>query len=213
MASASSLVLDKTELHEEHKYIYQTLIDAYKDIGVGINFTELPYTRSVVSANSKTIDGIMLRAENHTRGYSDLIRIKLPFPVSNTIVVINKTLCPNCKLSQLYSIAHVSGFSFPETSLNISGSQNYKIELSENERLWHFFKAGRVNAIVTCDTYLPESLRDESKYRYVQIESNQMYHYLHKDHQAIAESLKTALQSAANMRSDSKTRAVLTSPQ
>nr|WP_136251074.1 hypothetical protein [Ningiella ruwaisensis] len=190
---AKQIVLSSSPIHDEFKIAEQMLEEAYAQVGHTLRYQDLPYTRSIVSANVGVIDGLSLRLEQHTQNYPNLIRINVALLNSKTLVVINKKLCPNCDIGKLRSIGAVSGFEFPESKLQLEDNTNLKIELAEHHRLFTFFEAGRVNAIVTSNLFLPDRLRDTQKYRYVQIAEQDVYHFVHKQHQALAKQLDVAL--------------------
>jgi hypothetical protein len=190
---ATSLVLNAAPVSSEFTHANALLVRGYENIGVTLKFTHLPYIRSAISANVGVIDGLDLRLETHTESYHNLIRVEVPLLLSKTILVINRKLCGECEVSELRSLAVVAGFTFPEQVLRLDNSQNLLIELAEHEALFRFFQRNRVNAIITSDVFLPDYLRDNIKYRYVEIARQNAFHYLHKSHLQLAIRLQRSL--------------------
>ncbi|WP_371193940.1 hypothetical protein [Glaciecola sp. SC05] len=190
---ASSLTLNRAPIDEQYRQTNVLLVQAYEKLGIRINYTQLPYMRSAVSANAGVIDGLDLRLESHTQSYQNLLKVNVPLLTSKTLVVINRKLCPKCELGQLKSLGVVSGFTFPANELNLSDLDNRVIELAEHQGLFKFFKGNRVNAIVTSELFLPVFLRDNERYRYIEISRQPVYHYLHKRNSSLIAPLEISI--------------------
>lgn len=192
-AKANNLVINGSPIHSQHHSARMLLEQAYRDIGIQLSYTELPYVRSAVNANIGVIDGLDVRLASHTDAYDNLVKIDVPLLLSRTLVVVNRKLCPDCDIKGLRSVGVVSGYSFPRSELNLADIKNTVVELPEHHRLFTFFKGGRVNGIVTSELYLPNELRDNRLYRYIEIGRQPVFHYLHKNHSAMAKQLEKSL--------------------
>jgi hypothetical protein len=193
MGATSALVFNSAPINHQHLYTKQILEQAYESLGLSINMANFPYHRGAVSANYGVIDGLMLRRESDAQEHEQLIKINVPLLRSKTLLVINKALCGDCKIDKLISLASVSGFRFANTPLAIDGKKNYLIELPSHPKLFKFFERGRVNAIVTADVFLPERLKNNDKYLYIEMGSEDAFHYVHSKHISLANKLELKL--------------------
>lgn len=171
------------------------LQEAYKRIGIEVETAWQPAERSLKSSNAGQVDGELNRIAGLESQYPNLVRVPIPVNLLEG-VVFSKNVTPVISgISSIrgFQIAIRRGTKFAERLTQ--GME--PLMLSKNIQLFRVLNAGRVDLIITSHLEGLEML-NQLKFRQIQVlkpplVSLDLYHYLHKKHQALVKPLSTTL--------------------
>lgn len=185
------LVFSQTPLGENFSCAHNALTNAYKNLNYDINFLTLPSKRSLKEANSGNVDGEMLRAIGVEKRYPNLIHVPIVLCSVESVLLANKAVTIN-SLADLknYRIGITTGYVDQE---NIARKYNLNVmRAAKDEILQIMLLRDRVDIIFSTEQKahtLLQKYQDNEKYNIYKVKTLNrkidLYHYIHKKHQAI----------------------------
>ena len=185
------LVFSQTPLGENFSCADNALTNAYKNLNYDINFLTLPSKRSLKEANSGNVDGEMLRAIGVEKRYPNLIHVPIVLCSVESVLLANKAVTIN-SLADLknYRIGITTGYVDQE---NIARKYNLNVmRAAKDEILQIMLLRDRVDIIFSTEQKahtLLQKYQDNEKYNIYKVKTLNrkidLYHYIHKKHQAI----------------------------
>lgn len=198
-AKNPTLLFSQTPLGENFSCAHNALTSAYKKLNYDIKFLTLPSKRSLKEANTGNVDGEMLRAIGVEKRYPNLIRIPIVICSVESVLLANKAV----KISSLadlknYRIGITTGYVDQE---NIARKYNLNVmRAAKDEILQIMLLRDRVDIIFSTEQKahtLLKKYKDSEKYNIHKVKTLNrkidLYHYIHKKHQALLSELTREL--------------------
>ena len=176
------------------------LLDSYQKVGISAEIIRLPARRSLETAKqSEWVDAELVRSAQLASILDDYIRIPTPILTLSMNRYGNKVnqCFPNWQSLKSSQVAFLRGFLSIKARLN-EHKINY-LEVNSNEQAVAMLKANRVDAIITPEFLLTETLKaslQNNLHCMKEIESVPLYHYIRKRHKAIVPQLKAVIKEA-----------------
>ncbi|MEH6476209.1 MAG: transporter substrate-binding domain-containing protein [Sneathiella sp.] len=76
--SSETVRIALCEFHITHKFAQFSVAEAYRQLGLNIEFQELPCRRSLIEANAGRFDGEVARIRGVTKNYENLLQLESP---------------------------------------------------------------------------------------------------------------------------------------
>jgi len=171
------------------------LKQAYRKLGIEVEYNPLPGERALQTANSGKVDGEVFRIINIQKKYPNLIPIPTPINILEAVAFSKQ---PDLIVSGWHSLSKLSigiqvGIKFAER-----GTRGMSpVLVDTNEQLFKMLNADRIDVAAVA---LTNGLKTLSKLNLTSIYAVSppiqvfpLYHYLHKKHAALVPRLNTVL--------------------
>jgi len=175
------------------------LREAYKRIGISVNFLALPGRRTLVESNSGRTDGEVARIIGIENEYQNLVRVPIAISQLDGVAFVKKSGLVVGGWSSLknYTIGAFSGSKFVEK--NAVGMDVVYLPGAKN--LFPMLESGRIDLIVIPYLSGLKFIKKNSllgfKALAPSLTTTKLYHYLHKKHQKILPRLTEVLEIVA----------------
>ena len=184
--------LNEISMFSEH---VKKIEQAYKKIGYNIKLHQLPSLRAIQeSLNNNTYDGELGRVKEAEKILVNHIRIKVPiFKLKIRAFYIDENIKINNKKDlDKYKFGFVRGSLLVESNFDISKAQ----ALKDHYQCFDMLKAGRLEVIVTEEQFIngpwAKDIKDRIKISENSLTEHNVYHFLHKKHEALVAQLTKA---------------------
>ncbi|MDO6444857.1 transporter substrate-binding domain-containing protein [Colwellia sp. 1_MG-2023] len=177
------------------------LLKSYQKVGIKAELIRLPARRSLETAKeSDWVDAELARSEQLGSILVDYIRIPTPLLTLSVNSYSQKAnqCFPNWKSLKSSQVAILRGFLSIKARL-VEHNIKY-LEVTSNAQAVAMLKANRVDAIITPEFLLTDTLKarlqNSALHCMKVIEAVPLYHYIRKRHQAIVTQLKEVIKEA-----------------
>lgn len=190
------IVLSKPDIPPDIRGVMaeRVLREAYKRLGVMVEYRLYPGERALMSANRGITDGEVARVEGLEKMYPNLIMVSVPIAYIELVVFTTDPLVTvrGWKSLQTYSVGILRGMKVAEIR-----TQGMNVEpVARSEQLFRKLAAKRNDvAVYLRDGYCEVKRLNLPEIRIVEppLEQLTCYHYLHKRHQEFVKKLEAVL--------------------
>ncbi len=190
------IVLSKPDIPPDIRGVMaeRILQEAYKRLGVMVEYKSYPGERALVSANNGITDGEVARIAGMEEMYTNLIRVSVPIAYTDLVVFTTDPLVTVTGWESLrpYSIGIIRGMKLAEIK-----TQGMEVRtVTRSEQLFRMLAAKRNDVgVYLRDGYCEVKRLNLPSIRIVEppLEQLTFYHYLHKRHQVLVKKLEEVL--------------------
>lgn len=182
-------------------YSIEVINDAYRRIGITVEFHQYPVKRANFNANSGIVDGVLLRREGLERDFPNLVRIPVVIKRDDVVAVINDESIKLNGWASLspYKVGCLHGFD--SAIQNLSPAQTV-VTVNSAEMLYNMLELGRIEIIVDARTRALQMMDVLDLNDYIIVEppllSVSLYHYINTNRQNLVIPLTKALTDMTN---------------
>lgn len=190
---------DDTSASDE--YSTEIIKEAYRRIGMIVEFHKYPVKRANLAADSGIVDGVLYRREGLEREFPNMVRIPVVIKKDDVIAVLNdKSIKINGWDSLLpYTVGCLLGFD--SAIQNLSPAQS-TVTVNSAEMLYTMLELGRIDIIVDARTRAQQMLAILDLNDLIIAEppllSVSLYHYINANRRNLARPLTNALTDMTN---------------
>ncbi|CUA85918.1 hypothetical protein [Pseudidiomarina woesei] len=175
--------------------VKEILEEAYQELGISMQYVDMPRNRSLVEANNGRISGELGRLPDLEARYNNLQRVPFELFAFETVLVADRRDCGLCTLDDVENLAFVSGM---QTILQALENANFKrpsVQAIDINQLHLMFSNRRVQAVLMNDFEARQlGYYDEPHLIITPIRQQLGYHYLHQKHAHLIEPLAEILE-------------------
>lgn len=197
--SQNKLVISTIENAPPAATVIPVLTEAYKRIGIDVEFKSYPAMRAIENSNHGITDGEGFRVADIEKEYPNLIRINIPVRVDNMYIYIKKgrefEVDGWNSIPRGYILGYKRGIKFIQYAVD-----QYKLEsktTSNMDQLMQSLDADRNDLVIAGVKEAENSLNTLNLTNIVKLEtpihSVKLYHYLNVKHKGVAEKLEKVL--------------------
>lgn len=172
-------------------YSQELLSEAYRRLGVRVEFIEVPFGRSLVESNKGELAGELARVLRVTESYPALLPVPYVLFDTDVFLYVNQQRCAGCQLQQVQSLAYVRGAMVVEDILRTLPASRQVISTGSLEATKNLFLTGKVDSVVFAAYQLDASTGFPIAEQ--RLQSLPDYHLLHQSHQALIPELTAML--------------------
>lgn len=172
-------------------YSQALLAEAYKRLGIEVEFIDIPFGRSLLESNKGTLDGEIARVLQTTTQFPNLLAVPYILFDTEVYLYVNQQRCANCTLDKVKSMAYVRGTTIVESLLRKQPASQEIISSGTLETAQALFMTEKVDAVIFAAYQL------KARTQFPMTEHHLMglpdYHLLHRSHQALIVPLSNML--------------------
>ena len=188
-------------------YVKSLMEEAYAELGIELNYLDMPRARSIVEANAGRIAGELGRLPGLEQDYPNLVRGNFALFRYQLVIIADRRLCGLCELEDLENLGYVNGMHSVEQILAEHNYQRPTVQATDLEQLYLMYQSKRVKAIVLNDFDAEQlGLLADPHLVAVPLLTELGYHYLHKKHAALMPKLDAVLD---RMHSEGRVTAIM----
>lgn len=193
---AADLVLSSPKGSSVHKPSKVVLEEAYKKIGVGVSFVEMPGERSLKDSNSGKNDGEVTRIKGISKKYKNLVIVPVAINyLEGSVLTKNKKFdVKGWDSLKPYKVGIVRGVKFVE-----KGTKGMNVQVVGSfKQAFQLLDKGRIDVIVAPKLALIGNMKKFGTEGMTVLEPAivklDLYHHLHKKNVNLVDKLKAELQ-------------------
>lgn len=186
LVAAKPLVFNRPASSEKSQEIINLLTEAYRRMGVSIEVIDFQHGESLAAANKGILDGQLGRVGNLSARYPNLYPNTIPIAKLRLVLLTKHERCaPTCDLASLKSITYSARYPFSSQYLEKVNYQGVAIDNAKLKVQLSLLDQAKVEGVITLDYLYKEQQKSLTKLDFnIQVlESQPIYHYLHKKHQ------------------------------
>lgn len=190
---------DDTSTTDE--YSTEIIKEAYRRIGMTVEFHRYPVKRANLAADSGIVDGVLYRREGLEREFPNMIRIPVVIKRDDVIAVLrDKSITINDWASLTpYAVGCLLGFD--SAIQNLSPAQS-AVTVNSAEKLYTMLELGRIDIIVDARTRALQMLDALDLNDFIIVEppllSVSLYHYINANRRNLVQPLTKTLTDMIN---------------
>ena len=192
-ASADQKLIFRTALDTPAAQYSQALLsEAYKAMGIQVEFISVPFGRSLVESNKGRLSGELARVLDVTQRYPNLLAVPYVLFDTNVNLYVNQTKCAGCSLSTVSSLVYVRGALILENMLHALPPDIQLIPVSDTAAARQLYEQQKVDAVLFA-AYQLSAAPQEFVSIMQTIKTVPDYHMLHKRYQPLLQALAKTL--------------------
>lgn len=191
-ASADRLIFNRPADTAQSRYIVELMSLAYKEIGIDVELIDFDLDSALVAANEGVLDGQLAKISGLSNTYQNLLRLDTPLLDFKLNLI---RFCDDCNLSDMPSLVIHS--TYPAAAKYIESApykgQLYKVKSVST--LLNLLMQKQVSAALVIGFYLDPYMQklQNAGINFTTLDSQYVYHYLHKKHQHLFPALSAIL--------------------
>lgn len=177
------------------QYITATLEEAYHELGIQLEYVELPRVRGEQLATEGTIAGELGRTSSLERKRRELRRVPFPLFSFDVIAVTDRRRCGFCRPAAYDSVAYVNGMDAITSVVTGLSKEPSVVTPTDLEQVVKLIEAGRVDAAFMADfQYQGSPLSKNPNFITHSLSFEKGFHYLNEKHARLIPQLTYQLQ-------------------
>ena len=171
-------------------YVTAVLEEAYADLGITLNYQQLPRLRAEQLAENGEIAGELGRLSGLDKQLKNLNRVPFELYRFSIVLVAKRSECGLCTLKAVDNIAYVSGMRAAHTVLEEAAFSRPIFQQTEIQQIAKLLNAERIDAALVADFQLRNlKLANPEQFIVYHLQEEIGYHYLHDDYKHLIEPL------------------------
>ena len=191
-ASGDILTFNRPADTPQSRYVVELISLAYKENGINVKLIDFNRDSALVAANEGVLDGQLAKISGLENTYKNLVRLETPLLDFKLNLI---SFCNACTLSDMPSLVIHSTYPAPAKYLesNPYNGQLYKVKSVST--LLNLLIQKQVSAALVIGFYLDPYMHKLQKagIKFTTLDSQHVYHYLHKKHQHLIPALTATL--------------------
>ncbi len=176
-------------------YVTAVLEEAYRELGIQLEYVELPRVRGEQLAAEGTIAGELGRTPSLEDKRRELRRVPFPLFTFDVVAVTDRRRCGFCRPGNYESLAYVNGMDAITKVVNDLAETPSVVTPTDLEQVVKLVEAGRVDAAFMADfQYQGSSLSSNPNFITHRLSIEQGFHYLNEEHARLIPQLTYQLQ-------------------
>lgn len=202
--TASALAQQKLTFREPMagptaEFVTEVLREAYADLGIELEFQELPRLRAERLASEGEIAGEMGRLEGLDQHIPNLNRVPFKLYEFSIVLIADQRKCGVCTLDKVNNLAYVSGMRAAEKVISANNFEKTLFQQTEVQQIAKLLASGRIDAALLGDFQLRGlNLKAADEFVVYRMRNESGYHFLHDDYKHLVEPLYNKLQAMEN---------------
>ncbi|MFD2164666.1 hypothetical protein ACFSJY_00175 [Thalassotalea euphylliae] len=160
------------------QYIKALLTEAYKRLGLEIEWLTVNGARELKMASNDTLSGALARAPVIESDYPELIRVDYPILRFSLLKVSDTSRCDECTNDSIKSVALVSGSVISKNYLSAFNTSTDKSFVTSPNQLNLLLTKQRVDSVLIMDFQLADELAANKALKIEVVDEELDYHYL-----------------------------------
>ena len=175
--------------------VIEILEEAYQELGISLQYVDMPRNRSLVEANNGRISGELGRLPDLEAHYNNLQRVPFELFAFETVLVADRRNCGLCTLDDIDNAAFISGMQTVLHALEEAAFSKPTVQALDISQLHLMFSNQRVQAVLLNDFEARQlGYYSEPHLIITPIRQQLGYHYLHQQHAHLIEPLTETLE-------------------
>jgi ABC-type amino acid transport substrate-binding protein len=176
-------------------YVTAVLEEAYRELGIQLNYIDLPRVRGEQLAAEGTIAGELGRTTALENKRHELRRVPFPLFRFDILAVTDRRRCGYCRPGNYDSLAYVNGMDSITTVVQQLSKPPSVVTPTDLEQVVKLVEAGRVDAAFMADfQYQGSVLSKNPNFITHRLSIEQGFHYLNEEHARLIPQLTYQLQ-------------------
>lgn len=177
------------------QYVTAVLEEAYLNLGIQLEYVDLPRARGEQLAAEGTIAGELGRTAQLEQKRRDLRRIPFPLFQFDVLAVADRRRCGYCPLTAIESLAYVDGMDSITQKIDTLPGKPSVVTPIHFEQVAKLLESGRIQtAFMTSIQYEGSQLSDNPHFITHTISNEVGYHYLYREYAPLIPKLTYQLQ-------------------
>lgn len=139
------------------QYSQALLSEAYKELGIPVEFVAVPFGRSLVESNKGNLSGELARVLDVTHSYPNLKAVPYVLFDTDVNLYINQAKCAGCSLNTVSSLVYVRGAVILENLLSALPAEIQLTPVTDTAAARQLYEQQRVDAVLFAAYQLPET--------------------------------------------------------
>ncbi|MCD1598405.1 transporter substrate-binding domain-containing protein [Rheinheimera aquimaris] len=174
------------------QYSQALLSEAYKAMGIPVEFITVPLGRSLIESNRGNLSGELARVLEATQSYPNLRAVPYVLFDTDVNLYVNQTKCAGCSLSTVNSVVYIRGAVILENMLQALPSDIKLIQAADTAAARQLYEQQKVDAALFVAYSLPEQPQGFDSMMQT-LKTVPDYHMLHKRYQPLLQALAKTL--------------------
>lgn len=175
--------------------VTEILEEAYQQLGISLQYVDMPRNRSLVEANNGRISGELGRLPDLEASYTNLKRVPFELFAFETVLVADRRNCGLCTIDDIENAAFVGGMQTVMAALEEANFNKPTVQTVDINQLHLMFSNKRVQAVLLNDFEARQLGYYQQPHLIVTPIRQQLgYHYLHQQHAHLVEPLNEILE-------------------